>query len=95
MLLSDVDVELRINDVSIGNVGAGSISLLGKLRGISEESNVDIGRFCQINGTSEIFVGAEHSINNHINNSWSGAPLLHSSISSSKTSYILKQNGDP
>ena len=34
MLLSDVNVELRINDVSIGNVGAGSINLLGKWRGI-------------------------------------------------------------
>ena len=91
MLLSDVDVELRLNDISIGSIGAGSISLLSKLRGISEESFVEIGRFCQINRTAKILVGAEHSITQHINNSWSGVPLLHSSISSSNRPQMLSK----
>lgn len=91
MLLSDVDVELRYNDTTIGSIGAGSIGLLGKLRGISEATSVKIGRFCQINGTAQILVGAEHSINDHINNSWSGVPLLHSSISPSNRPKMLSK----
>lgn len=81
MLLSDVDLEVRLNDVIIGYVGAGSVSLLGKLQDLNPNCRFDIGRFCQANETSKISLGGEHAIEQHINNSLSGAPLLQYSLS--------------
>lgn len=80
-LLSDVDVQVRMNGKVIGQIGAGSISALGRIKHLQESSSFVIGRFCQVNATSDILVGGEHSIFNHINNSFSGVPLLHANVS--------------
>ena len=80
LLLSDVDLEVRLDGEIIGTVGAGSVSLLGKLQDINSKCKFEIGRHCQANGSSKISLGGEHSIERHINNSFSGVPLLHSSI---------------
>ena len=76
-LLGDCDIELVAQEKTIGEVGAGSVSTLGKFREISVDScRFSVGRFCQFNGSSIVVMGGEHRTSDHLNNTFSDNPFI-------------------